>query len=118
MSSVQQQPEWLRRMTYGLSDGRQARVLIDGERFAIVQCPGGRFMNGQESQYGATVYHLVDKNQPDFRGGTGLIQMPAIQTGGRAKLVQWRPLVEASDKAGKLITEIKDGSDTSGVGSK
>lgn len=106
MKEYPPRPKWLYDLSYGLAESYKYRVLIDGKRFAVVQSPGGRFMNGQVSQYGSTTYYLVDKTHPDLRGGVGLMEEHVLQDGGRAKLAQWKKLVEASDQADKLVTNL------------
>ncbi len=65
-------------------------------------------MSGQESRYGTTTFYLVDKTQEDRRGGVGLIDACILQDGGRAKLAQWKKLIEASDQADKLVTNLTE----------
>lgn len=87
------QPDWLYQICYGLEGNRKFKVLLEGERFAIVQMPGSRFMNGQVSQYGSASYHLVDK-QTTMRKGYGIMDALVVQEGGRAKLALWKGLVD------------------------
>jgi hypothetical protein len=90
------QPDWLHNITYGLAEGRQTRVLIDGTRFAVVQIPGGRWGDNSGTHYGAASYYLVDKQQT-LRKGYGLLDCRELQNGGRAKTAQWKRLVEEED---------------------
>ena len=91
------QPAWLYNISYGLADCRKLRVLIDGERFAVVQSPGGRWYDNSGGHYGGTTFYLVDK-EGTFRPSVGLLDCKELQHGGRAKLAQWKQLVEESDK--------------------
>lgn len=90
-------PEWLYFMAYGLEDNSKFRVLLEGERYAVVQIPGGEFANGQVRQYGPTTFYLVDKTA-SLRRGVGLLDCEVLQEGGRAKLAQWRNRVFVQNK--------------------
>ena len=94
------QPDWLRNMTCGMQGGRFFRLLLDGQRFAVVQIPGSRYLSGQTVQYGATSYLLVDKTA-DPRGGTGILRAgKELQSGGRAKPTMFhRALAQAEATA-------------------
>jgi hypothetical protein len=93
---MNQQPDWLYNITYGLAEGRKTRILIDGIRFAVVQSPGGRWGDNSGTHYGATAFYLVDKQQV-LRKGYGLLDCKELQHGGRAKTAQWKQLVERKD---------------------
>jgi hypothetical protein len=90
-------PDWLYQITFGLSDCRKIRVLIDGIRFAVVQSPGGKWYDNSGGHYGATTFYLVDK-QAKIRPSVGLMDCRELQHGGRAKTAQWKKLVEAADR--------------------
>jgi hypothetical protein len=90
-------PDWLYNISYGLSDCRKLRVLIDGTRFAVVQSPGGRWYDNSGGHYGGTTFYLVDK-QKQYRASVGLMDCRELQHGGRAKTAQWKQLVEAADR--------------------
>jgi len=103
MNPYPPQPGWLRGMVNGIDKGHTWRVLVDGTDFAVVQAPGGRYLSGQETHYGATTYYLVDK-RGEPRGGTGVLRCSKVlKDGGRVGsrvLAGWRALVGDSDKAG------------------
>jgi hypothetical protein len=90
---VIEKPKWLYDICWGLADNHRFRILLESERYAIVQIPGGDFANGQVRQYGTTTYYKVDKQATTLRAGVGLIDSEKIQDGGRAKLTQWRKLI-------------------------
>jgi len=94
---MNQQPDWLYNISYGLADNRKFRVLIDGTRYAVVQTPGGKWYDNSGGHPAYVSYYLVDK-QAQLRKGYGLLDCREIQQGGRAKLAQWKKLVEAGDK--------------------
>jgi hypothetical protein len=71
-------------------------VLIDGKRFAVVQSPGGTWFDNSGGHYGATAYYLVDK-EANLRKAHGLLDCQELQHGGRAKMAQWKRLVEEED---------------------
>jgi hypothetical protein len=94
---IVEQPEWLRRITSGLVGGRKTRVLLENERYAIVQSPGANWSDNGGVHYGATAYYLVDK-QANMRNSVGLLDCREIQSGGRAKLAQWKGLLKHEDQ--------------------
>jgi hypothetical protein len=101
-----EQPQWLYRISFGLSEYRRIRILINGKRFAVVQIPGGRWGDNSGTYYGSTTYYLVDKQNTKVRDSVGLIECQELQQGGRAKLVQWKKLVEEKDAADENRTTI------------
>jgi hypothetical protein len=94
------QPDWLRNMTAGIDKGYTWRVLIDGTNYAVVQAPGGHYLSGQETCYGATTYYLVDK-RGDPRCGTGILRCSEVlKDGGRIGrriLAEWKERVQRLD---------------------
>jgi hypothetical protein len=88
-------PQWLYDLTYGLADQRHIRILLENERFAVVQCPGGKWYDNSGEHYGASSYSLVDKRLlHTYRKSVGLMDCKELQHGGRAKLAQWKRLIE------------------------
>jgi hypothetical protein len=106
--STTPQPEWLRAMSCCVSEGSQYKIIVDGVRFAVVQLPGGTFMNGRVKKYGPTNFDLVDK-MGEPRNGTGIMRCNVgLQHGGRAnkaKRAEWKKLVDQSDALGTFATE-------------
>ncbi len=98
------QPEWLYNISYGLAGSQKFRVLIDGDRFAIVQTPGGKWFDNSGGHYGSTSFYLVDK-QRELRKAHGLLDCREIQQGGRAKTAKWKKLVEELDRHPWRISE-------------
>ncbi len=93
------QPDWLYRITYGLADSWKIRILLENDRYAVVQSPGGMWWDNSGGHYGAASYDLVDKRKLDtYRKGCGLLECKELQHGGRAKLAQWKKLIEAPDE--------------------
>jgi hypothetical protein len=101
------QPDWLREITYGLAEGRKTGVLIDGKRFAVVKSPGGTWFDNSGGHYGATTYYLVDKEK-QYRKAHGLLDCRELQHGGRAKMAQWKKLVDGLDRNPWRISESFD----------
>ena|SRR5271166_5873683 len=92
-------PDWLYQITYGLSEARKIRVLLENDRYAVVQSPGGMWWDNSGGHYGKASYDLVDKRKLDtYRKGVGLMDCKEIQHGGRAKLAQWKKLIEMTDE--------------------
>ncbi len=88
-------PDWLYQITYGLDDCRKIRILLENDRYAVVQSPGGRWGDNSGTHYGATTYYMVDKQDlPKYRKSVGLLDAKELQHGGRAKLAQWKKLME------------------------
>jgi hypothetical protein len=98
-------PQWLYEISYGLADYRQLRILLENERYAIVQSPGGPWWDNSGKHYGATTYYKVDKQAlATYRKSVGLLDSQEIQHGGRAKLAQWKKLIESTEEQGGEIT--------------
>jgi hypothetical protein len=96
-------PEWLYRISYGLADGHQLRILLENDRYAVVQGPGGKWYDNSGEHYGATTYYLITKEAlPTYRNSVGLLDAQEIQHGGRAKLAQWKKLIEEGPKMTKF----------------
>jgi hypothetical protein len=92
-----EQPEWLKRITYGLSEGKEISVLIEGKKCAVIKIPGGFWSDNGGRYYGAVSYDLVRK---DSREAVGVIEGETLQEGGRVgktKLAEWKTKVEACD---------------------
>lgn len=87
-------PDWLKRITYGLvGHGSKCVVLAEGKTNAIVKSPGSFWSDNSGRHYGEVQFLLVEKNA---REGIGLIEGKTLQSGGRAnkaKLTEWRKLV-------------------------
>lgn len=89
-----EQPEWLRRISYGLSDAKKNIVLAENDHSAIVKLPGGFWSDNGGRHYGEVSYMLVRK---DARASVGLIEGKELQSGGRVgkkKLAEWSKLLE------------------------
>lgn len=87
-------PQWLYDMTYGLAGQRHIRILLENERYAVVQEPGGKWYDNSGGHYGGASYHLVDKQLlHTYRKSVGLLDCKVLQQGGRAKLAQWKQLI-------------------------
>jgi hypothetical protein len=107
MKTPQPQPDWLYNITYGLSEGRKTRVLIDGTRFAVVQTPGGKWYDNSGEHLGYVCYYLVDK-QTNLRKAHGLLDCRELQRGGRAKTAKWKKLVGGLDRNPWRVSESFD----------
>lgn len=91
-----ERPEWLYQISYGLADGDKLRILLENERYAVVQSPGGRWYDNSGGHYGGASYDLVDKTLlHTYRKSVGLMDCVTLQQGGRAKLAQWKELIES-----------------------
>jgi len=91
-------PQWLFDMTSGLAGQRHIRILLENERYAVVQEPGGKWYDNSGGHYGGASYHLVDKQAlHTYRKSIGLLDCKVLQEGGRAKLAQWKRLIEQKE---------------------
>jgi len=98
MRARTERPQWLYQITYGLAEGHQTRILLENDRYVVAQSPGGRWGDNSGTHYGATTYYLIDKQAlPTYRKSVGLLDAKELQHGGRAKLAQWRKLIEMTD---------------------
>jgi hypothetical protein len=98
-----ERPDWLYQISYGLAEGSKLRILLENERYAVVQIPGGRWWDNSGAHYGGASYHLVDKTLlATYRKSVGLLDTMEIQQGGRPKLAQWRKLIEEGPKMTKF----------------
>lgn len=100
MIDTQTPDNWLRKMIYGYAGFEKWRVLMETAHFAIVQCPGERYMSGQTSQYGPTTYHLVYK-YGECRQGHGSSCWTDLRKGGRvgARIRrQWQAILEECER--------------------
>jgi Lar family restriction alleviation protein len=79
------QPEWLQKMVVGISDPRKFVCMLEGERFAIVKSPGGRWGDNSGTHYGAVEYMIVDKQHPQANSiGQGIMRAGiSLKNGGR-----------------------------------
>ncbi len=93
--SAHDMPQWLYDLTYGLAEQRHIRILLENDRFAVVQTPGGKWYDNSGAHYGPSSYSLVDKRLlHTYRKSVGLMDCKELQHGGRAKLAQWKRLIE------------------------
>ena len=98
-----ERPDWLYHISYGLADGAKLRVLLENERYAVVQEPGGLWWDNSGGHYGGTTYWLVDKTKLEtYRKSVGLLDCKEIQHGGRPKLAQWKKLIEAKEEPNEI----------------
>lgn len=101
-----ERPDWLYHISYGLADGAKLRVLLENERYAIVQEPGGMWWDNSGGHYGASTYWQVDKTKLEtYRKSVGLLDCKEIQHGGRPKLAQWKKLIEEDNMAEKRVSK-------------
>lgn len=91
-------PDWLYHITYGLASARHIRILLEGQRYAVVQDPGTYWFDNGGKHYGGTEYWLVDKQATHYRKGCGLLDAETLQKGGRAKLAQWQKLIHKKEE--------------------
>jgi hypothetical protein len=91
-------PDWLYNISYGLAEHRYLRILLEGTRYAVVQIPGGTWFDNSGGHYGQTTFYLVDKQATNYRKGIGLLDAKELQHGGRAKLAQWKKLIQEQEK--------------------
>jgi len=91
-------PDWLFNMTSGLAEQRHIRILLENDRFAVVQTPGSKWYDNSGGHYGPASYSLVDKRLlHTYRKSVGLMDCKELQQGGRAKLAQWKKLIEQEE---------------------
>ena len=92
-----EQPDWLKRITSGLVEASEIRLLIDGNKYAVIQIPGGNWSDNGGTHYGPTEYIFVIKGSDR----NCLRDSKIIKVGGRktkALMNEWKTLVEKLDK--------------------
>ena len=103
MKPQPERPDWLYQISYGLAEGSKLRILLENDRYAVVQTPGGRWWDNSGGHYGGASYSLVDKQRlHTYRKSVGLMDCMEIQQGGRPKLAQWKKLIEEGPKMTKF----------------
>ena len=67
---VLNRPDWLVQRTQGISDGQKWSVVYEGEHWAVVHCPGGKYWSGLGMQsYGRTTWRIMRKTKEAWSAG-------------------------------------------------